>query len=103
MSQPSLICPNDKCKGTQFSQVRGSTWQCDVCGTKVTLGKRKHFKKKISTKPKKTVPKKDYRPLTLKCEQCGSTIGELHHPKDESSFNKLWKAHTCPDRSDHYT
>ena len=101
MSDQQLVCPNDDCKGRDFEHASGNSWKCVYCGTVVTLH-QKTVKKKI--KPSKEVRKvKEYPSLTMICEQCGTTIGIINHPREEQQFNKDWLKHTCPDKSNIYT
>ena len=93
MSSSTLICKNEDCKGTNFEQVSGSTWKCVDCGTITTLATRKVVTKKRPKKEKLSV--KEYTPLVLKCEQCGSVVGTIHRPSDEKQFNETWGDHTC--------
>ena len=63
MSDNTLICKNDDCKGTNFEQVSGSVWKCVDCGTVTTLSSRKVVIKKRPKKEKQII--KEYPPLIL--------------------------------------
>ena len=97
MSNNSLICKNDDCKGTNFEQVSGSSWKCVDCGTITTLSIRKVITKKRPKKEKVAV--KEYPPLVLKCEQCGAIVGTLHRPSDDKKFNDNWFYLSCSQRN----
>lgn len=97
MNENPLQCTNDDCKGTDFSHIGGSIWKCVYCGTIIQLN-QKTVKKKIH--PKKEVRSaKEYPPLSMMCEQCGTLIDTITHPRDEQRLNKKWSQHNCVDKT----
>ena len=98
MSSGQLVCKNDKCKGTNFEQVSGSTWKCVDCGTLTELTVKKIQKKKKPLKKRDPLKTKVYSPIVLTCEYCGSVIDRLEHPKDEKRLNGNWINHVCSNQ-----
>lgn len=97
MANKSLVCKNDKCRGTNFEQVSGNTWKCVDCGTLMNLSTKKVTTKQRIKKEKVTV--KDYQAMVFKCEHCGEIIGTLHHPREEKQLNEDWAKHICSSQN----
>jgi hypothetical protein len=102
LSSNSLICPNDKCKGADFSQIHGNQWKCVDCGIIVSIGQTKQIKKKIKQLKVKNVPVINYNPLVMICEECGEKIDRITHPKDEKQLNENWLHHICIEKKSYY-
>jgi DNA-directed RNA polymerase subunit RPC12/RpoP len=102
LSSNTLICPNDKCNGTDFTQVIGNQWKCVDCGTVISIGQSRQIKKKIRLPKEKNVPIIHYSPLVMICEECGEKIDRITHPKDEKQLNENWLSHSCVEKKTFY-
>ena len=85
-----------KCKGTDFNQKTLSVYICKECGTEKSIShKRLIVKKKKAVLKENISTDKNYRPITIFCENCGEKLERMGSPKDYKRFKNKWEKHRC--------